>query len=136
MAELDSIEVYNPTDEDFTVRFNGEPYTLASHARREWAQYLALHVAKHLSDYILNKEVAIMVKKKTDNPHQPEVGQLVLHDNPKRRIALYDILGSKEHVELCINSFPFKGFIGEMSIYDSHVEKARSKRAESRPEEK
>lgn len=129
MAELDTIAVVNPTKEEFVVRFNGEPYRIEAGETRTWPKFLAFHVAKHLSDKIIGKDIAKVKAQKTDSPFRPQVGQLQLYDNPTRRIALYDILNDKLLVEECIKSYPFKGFIGEMKDYDDYVAKVREKAA-------
>lgn len=134
MAELDTIALTNPTDEDFSVNFNGEGYSVGAGATKPFPEFLAFHIAKHLSDKILGEEVKKLKMKKSENPFRPEIGQLMVYDNPKRRIALYQILGTKELVEECLNAFPHKGFIGEMSEYDAFVEKA-SKSAKKDEEE-
>lgn len=127
MAELDTIVLTNPTKADFTVRFNGEPYSIAAGAQKSFPQFLGFHIAKHLSDSMLAEAVVKLKKENSENPYKPEVGQLLVYDNPKRRIALYQILGSKELVESCMNSYPFKGFIGIMQDYDDYVAKVEAK---------
>jgi len=139
MAELDNISVTNPTEENFLVRYNGEPYQLSAGASKEFAQHLAIHMAKHLSDKILGEEI-VAYKKKRDSakgermPFDPKVAQMIVYDNPRRRIVLYDILGDKTHVEQVINAYPFKGFIGNISEYDEYV--AKKQKAGSSPVEK
>jgi hypothetical protein len=123
MAELDTIIVKNPLKEDFNVRFNGEPYTVKAGEEKTFPSFLAFHFAKHLSDKILSKEVEKIKKAKSDNPYRPEVGQLLLHDNVKRRMALYDVLRDKELVGHVIVAFNFKGLIGEMKEYEEYVDK-------------
>jgi hypothetical protein len=136
MAEFDTIPAHNPTEEDFTVRFNGEPYTIEAGGVRQWVIAVALHYAKHFSDYILRGEFA---KKRTpkaykDNPklreHDPEKIQYLMLDNPQRRIALYRILKNKVAVEDVIKKYPqFKyketrnefSFIGDLKEYDDFV---------------
>lgn len=123
MAELDTINVFNPTNEDFSVRFNGEMYSIGKQSEKAFPQFLGFHVAKHLSDAVMKPDIIKLKAKKSDNPYMPQVGQLVIHDNVVRRKALYDILRDKQLVQTCIESFPFKGFIGEMSEYDEYVAK-------------
>lgn len=124
MAELDVCFVSNPTGENFVVRFNGELYTVPPEGKH-FPQFLSFHIAKHLSDSLLSTELIKLKQatKKMDNPYNPAVAQLQVYDNPKRRIALYDILGTKELVQACINSYPFKDFIGDMKEYDEYVAK-------------
>ena len=122
MADFDSIAVHNPLKEPFMVRFNGEPYTLQAGETRMWPAFLAYHVAKHLSNEILAPEIAKIKRASGDNPYRPAHAQLMVYDNPSRRISLYDILGSKAEVENCIKAFNFKGFIGDMRDYEEHVE--------------
>lgn len=131
MAELDTLYVTNPTSDDFTVNFNGEPYTVGAGEKKSYPEFLGFHIAKHLSDKILREEIAKIRKKQTENPFRPQVGQLMVYDNPKRRIALYDILGDKTLVERCINAFPMKDFIGEIEEYDEYVEKQTEKAAKA-----
>ena len=138
MAELDTINLRNPFHEDFTVNFNGEPYAIKHGETKTYPKFLAFHIAKHLSNRILGEEVIKLKAIKSDNPYRPEVAQLMIYDNPSRRIALYDILGSKERVEECIKTMNLKGFIGEMHIYDASVERKerRTKEATSQGTEK
>lgn len=138
MAELDTILIKNPTKEEFQVRFNGEMYKLQALEERAYPEFLAFHIAKHLSDKMLGKDVAKLKAKNKDNPYNPLVGQMMVYDNPQRRMYLFDIFNSKEKVEACVNAYPFKGFIGEVSEYDAYVEKAlapapikKSKKAET-----
>lgn len=123
MAEFDTTKVTNPTDSDFSVNFNGEQYTIGAGESKSFPEFLAFHIAKHLSDKMLGKDVERAKKKETENPFNPRVGQLLVYDNPERRMRLFDILGTKEKVEACINAYPFKGFIGEMEKYDDYVKK-------------
>lgn len=49
------LRVFNPTPKDFTVNFNGKPYTVKSaDYSKELPQHIAVHVAKHLVDKIMN----------------------------------------------------------------------------------
>lgn len=127
MAELDTVSVHNPLDHEFQVRFNGEIYTLPANSSRQYPQFLAFHIAKHLSDSMLRPEAEKTRKSNKENPYNPALGQLIVYDNPKRRIALYDIFGSRELVDECIANYPFKGFIGEISEYEEYVAKAEKK---------
>lgn len=126
MAELDTIGILNPTKEEFVGKFNGESYPLAAGAEKAFPEFLAFHLAKHLSDKMLSEEVEKIRKAQKDDPYRPQVGQMMVYDNPKRRIALYDIFRSKEKVQQCIESYPFKAFIGEMAEYDDYVSKAEA----------
>lgn len=136
MAELDTIEVYNPLDTDFTVNFNGEPYTVLAGKSRPFPIFLALHIGKHLSDKMLAKDIEKLKKSKTENPFRPENAQLMIHDNPMRRKYLYDIFSSEVAVEDCIKSHPFKGFIGDMQEYLDYARKPKKEVAEKAPKGK
>lgn len=125
MAELESIQIFNPSDEDFTQNFNGEAYTVPAKGAKSYPVFLAYHIAKHLSDKLLLPEL-IKIKEehskaKNVNPFNPKTAQLMVYDNPKRRIALYECLKSKQHVQTLIEKYPFKAFIGEMNQYDDFV---------------
>lgn len=131
MAELDTILVANPTSEDFEVRFNGERYVLKAGEITQKPQFLARHIAKHLSDKMLQEKVIEMRKgyeKKKEKMPDVLQTQVVMYDNPDRRITLYQILRSKEEVERTVKAYPqFKqmdgkdNFIGEMKTYDDFV---------------
>jgi len=127
MAEFDTTSITNPMKEDFAVNFNGERYEIGAGEEKSFPEFLAFHVAKHLSDKMLGEEIEKVKKADKENPFNPRVGQLLVYDNPQRRMRLYDILGSKEKVEACINAYPFKGFIGELDEYDEYVAKNTSK---------
>ena len=126
MAELDTLRLVNPTKKDFEVRFNGELYKVGAGEEKSYPEFLAFHIAKHLSDEMLRVEIEKIRKQQSENPYRPQVGQLMVYDNAKRRIALYNILGSKTKVEDCIQSYPFKAFIGEMNEYDEYVAKVET----------
>lgn len=121
MAEFDTTSITNPMKEDFAVNFNGERYEIGAGEQKSFPEFLAFHIAKHLSDKMLNDEVQKIKNADKENPFNPRVGQMLVYDNPQRRMRLYDILGSKARVEACINAYPFKGFIGELEEYDNYV---------------
>jgi len=122
--EFDSIEVVNPLDEEFTVRFNGQPYKLDAEERRSFPYFLGFHIAKHLSDKMLQPDLQKIKKEKGGNGEfNPKNAQLMVYDNPRRRMTLYEILGKEELVQACIEAFPFKAFIGEMKEWTQFLEK-------------
>ncbi len=121
MAEFDTVEIFNPLDEEFIVRWNGEPYRLDGGERRTFPTFLALHIAKHLSDKVLAPEVLKIKAEETTNPYRPSNAQLMVYDNPKRRIALYKILRNRELVEQAVKAAEYKGFVGNMKDYDDYV---------------
>lgn len=122
MAELDTCSIKNPSKEDFSARFNGELYTVRAGESKTYPKYLVYHLAKHLSNQLMDKEVRVLIAQyEKDSPYVPQVGALMNHDNPTRRKYLYDILGSKAEVESCLQQLQFKSFIGEMREYDKYV---------------
>ncbi len=127
MAEFETIQVTNPTKDDFSVRFNGEMYSLPAGATTSYPKFLAFHMSKHLSNKMMEKEAQKLRIEFKESVYVPQESALMNHDNPSRRIAFYDILGSKARVEECVNAIPFKAFIGEMSVYDAHVSKKEAK---------
>src|SRR3990167_10738018 len=112
MAELDTITLNNPTTEDFTWNYNGEPYTIKAGEQKNFAQYVGFDLAKHLSSKMMNDEVTPEQKK--DRAIELELAHRMVYDNPRRRIALYKILKSKDLVQALVKAYPFKGFVGEM----------------------
>lgn len=136
VSEYETVEVYNPTDEEFISTFNGQRYRLGSKAVKQYPTFLAFHIAKHLSDSMLFPDLAKFKKdKKNSGAEDPRNGQLMIYDNVKRRQTLFDVLRSKELVQKCILAFPFKGFVGEMSEYDEYVEKQTAKKEKSSKKE-
>jgi len=109
MAKLDQISVENYTDRDFEVRFDSEVYHLEAGEKRTENQFLARHMAKHLSDremeIIYAKEEAKYKKKKEEVPTGMKT-RICQYDNPARRIALYKILRSKKQVEQVLTDYP------------------------------
>lgn len=128
--EYDTIEVFNPMKEDFTVRFNGEPYLLKTGEVKLYPHFLAFHIAKHLSDKMLIPDLEKITKESGLN-YNPKNGQLMIHDCLRRRETLYDILRSRDNVATCITVFPFKGFIGEMAEFDAYIAKQEEKKAKA-----
>ncbi len=125
--DLSAVYITNPTSEDFTWNYNGEPYTIKAGATTPYAKPVAFHLAKHLSTQMIVGEVeAKMLKKETENKNAPihvKISQLSIYDTHERRIALYKILKNAQTVVELISRYPFKGFIGEMGEYQKFVEK-------------
>jgi hypothetical protein len=133
-SEYETIEITNPTKEDFSCRFNGEMYSLHAGASRSYPRFLAFHIAKHLSNRMLQGEMDKLQKKHGEtNPFVPQIGILMNHDNPQRRAVLFDIFGSKEGVESCLAQLQFKSFVGDMSEYDAYVSKKTKKSEPAAP---
>lgn len=133
MSELDlsSVEITNPTSEDFTWRYNGTPYTVKAGEKKAFAKPVAFHLSKHLSSKMITAEAqSKMTKADALNSNaaiHTKIAQLGTYDTPERRIALYKIFGGVEYVTEVITHYPFKGFIGEMSLYQDFVEKQAPK---------
>jgi len=127
MAELDIVELQNPTKEDFVQKYNGEPYTLKAGERRTFSKHVGLHIAKHLAMKMVDSELLSKAPKKDlDNPNSRVnivLAQSQTHDTPLLRMQLYKILGDKTLVEYTIGSYPFKGIIGDIREYDDFVTK-------------
>lgn len=119
MAELDTIRLKNPTNKDFTWKYNGEPYTIKANEEKAFAKFVGFHLAKHLSSQMMNDEVPAEDKK--DPNKSLELAHRMVYDNPRRRIALYKILQDTGLVQEVIKAYPFKGFVGEMSEYEEFV---------------
>lgn len=133
MAEFDIVKISNPTSEDFTWNYNGEPYTVKAGETKEFSKHVGFHLAKHLSSKMIDVEFVEKNKKffygnAQQDPRvrqvQAEHAQLMVFDNPKRRIALYKIMGEEKLAQDVIAAYPFKGFIGEMKEYIDFVAKA------------
>jgi hypothetical protein len=127
MAELDIINVFNPTSEDFTHGFNGEDYTIEAGKIRPLSQYVGFHLAHHLAKKMVEAEITKAEKK--NNP--TILSQRQVYDNPWLRVALYKILKSTDLVQQVISVYPYKGFIGDMGIYEKFVAKEESQSKDS-----
>lgn len=125
--DLSAVNITNPTSEDFTWNYNGEPYTIKAGATTPFAKPVAFHLAKHLSTQMVVSPLQEgMSKKDIDNKNAPvhvKISQLSIYDTHERRIALYKILKNAQTVVELISRYPFKGFIGEMGEYQKFVEK-------------
>ena len=135
MAELDTIVLTNPTEEDFTQHYNGEPYLLEANSTKAFAKFVGYHIAKHLSSRMIQNELnKKLAKDKALNQNQKAsvLSQAMVYDNPQRRITLYQILKDKLVVQEVIKAYPFKGFIGEMSEYEKFVAEQEPKSVEAK----
>ena len=129
--DLSVVSITNPTSDDFSWRYNGELYTIKAFEKGSFAKPVAYHLAKHLSTKMVSDEALKGVAKKDmDNPNAQihvKVSQLHTYDTHERRIALYEILKDSQKVLEVIQRYPFKGFIGDMALYQSFVEKLEAK---------
>lgn len=139
MAELDQIRITNPTDEDITTYYNGEPYSLKAREERTEPQHLARHMAKQISDREVQNEVNEMWQKslKTKTPLSDTLrAQYALNDNMIRRRWLYRCLRHKDQVLEVLKRYPqFKGFIGEENEFDMFVMQYEEEQKGSKKEE-
>ncbi len=129
-SEFDTLEVYNPMDVEFVCRFNGELYKLGAKSSKTYPQFLAFHIAKHLSDKLLEPELLALKRKndesKRPTAYNPRNAQLIIYDNVSRRKTLYNVFRDKELALLCIKQFPFKDFIGNVAEWEEYVLKAET----------
>ena len=145
-GSLTAQTVTNPTTEDFTQRYNGEPYTVKAGETINYAKNVSFHIAYHLSAKILREEFPWSKKKTVDekerNKEAVKFSQLLLYDNPKRRMALYKILHDVMAVQEAISKFPivYRGYLegghlGTMDEYRAYVEKAGGTFEVSKPKD-
>ena len=129
LRENDSVTIVNPTSEDFTWNFNGEPYTIRAGESKGFGMFTAFHLAKHLSSKMIDADFQVKIAKIKDKDEKRfamgELSQSLVFDGPKRRMALYKILRDEHLVEGVIKSYPFKGWIGDMNDYKNFVEKEK-----------
>lgn len=129
--DLSVVSITNPTSDDFSWRWNGELYTIKAGETAGFAKPVAYHLAKHLSTKMISDDALKGVAKKDmDNPNAQihvKVSQLHTYDTHERRIALYKILNDTQKVVETIQRSPSKGFIGDMALYQSFVEKLEAK---------
>lgn len=132
MDNLESIDITNPTEDDFTWRYNGIPYTVKAGETKAFARPVAYHLAKHLAIKMITEEASKKVTvKDRENPHAAvhvKISQLSTYDTPELRVALFQVLGNGDAVLDVVKRYPFKGFIGEMSLYENFVTKSAGKK--------
>lgn len=140
MAEFDSVTLTNPTSEDFSWRFNGELYTIKAKETKSFSKYCGFHLAKHLSTKMIDEKNPQKNKKNATsqeiNIEAIRHSQLLMYDNPQRRIALYEILGDVQLVQELLMVYPFKAFIGEMKEYEDYVNSVKSRKGSSGEKDK
>lgn len=54
MAEK-KVNIFNPSDEDFTVNYCGNTYTIHAQELEEYLYPVAQHIKRHLADHIFNQ---------------------------------------------------------------------------------
>lgn len=129
--DLESVTIYNPTTENFSKRWNGELYSVLAGETKAYASPVSFHLAKHLSTKMMESEFPWKKKYANDQEREREsvrFSQLMIFDNPKRRIALFKILRDVKAVEDVVAAYPFKGFLesevaGTMEEYKDFVRK-------------
>ena len=135
LKEHDAIFITNPTNEDFSWKFGGETYMIPAGEIKSFSKFVTFHLAKHLSTQMITEDITHrMTKAEKDDRNAPvhlRIAQLVIYDTHERRMALYRLLGNKELVQTVIEAYPFKGFIGDMGVYDKFVEKQMQEFLES-----
>lgn len=58
LAELNkdkTLRIYNPSTDDFTVKYEGKEYSIGALDMQEYPYHIANHIKKHLADYILHE---------------------------------------------------------------------------------
>ena len=127
LKEHDAVFLKNPTDENFAWKFNGQEYNVKAGEIKSFSKFVTFHLAKHLSTKMITESVERkLTKKQLENRNDPvhtQLSQLNIYDTHERRIALFKILGNEFLVEQVISQYPFKGFIGDMSVYKDFVQK-------------
>ncbi len=86
---LESKAVYNPMDEDFTGYYDGDSYVIPAGKSKEFPEFLAYHLAKHLSKYIVKNKWEIKIQKEAIGQIAPDVAKAVpTSDLQKMMMAL------------------------------------------------
>ena len=131
--DLSSVTIINPTSEDFTWNFNGEPYTVKADESAAFAKPVSYHLARHLATKMIIEEAKGKLTKKqiadVRDPIHVKISQLQVYDTPERRIALYKILRNEDNVMQLLMRYPYKGTIGDLEEYKQFVEKEKAKEA-------
>lgn len=69
--EKKNILIYNPLKEDFTWKYDGDPYTIPSQENKSFKTSLAKHLGKHLVDAYLNTKDKNYPRKKAEKLVMP-----------------------------------------------------------------
>lgn len=80
----DLTNIYNPTDEDFTWQFGGIDYTVKAKESRLLPRHLCQHIAKHLTDKILQEKYNVP-NTLADTPIRRKVLSEILVDESKEK---------------------------------------------------
>jgi len=59
----DEIKIYNPTDADYPIRYNGYVWTVKAMQDLIVPRYIAMHYLKHMTDALILKESAELVER-------------------------------------------------------------------------
>lgn len=89
-TSLEQTVIYNPSDKDFTCNWDGKPYKVQAKSTASFPEFLANHIAKHLTEKILYSKVEEKLRVKIKElrrtgsfePPEPDGG----HALPKQDI--------------------------------------------------
>jgi len=59
----DEIKIFNPTDQDYTIRYGGYVWTIKKQSDLIVPRYIALHYLQHMTDALILKESDELVEK-------------------------------------------------------------------------
>ena len=69
--------VYNPLNENFTHSWDGTPYTIPAGEVRDFPEFLAYHLAKHLAQKIVSKKWEFRIKKDAIGQITPDTAKAI-----------------------------------------------------------
>lgn len=90
----DQLWVMNPTDDEFSVKWSGNNYTVQAHQKIIWPRFLAEHFAKKLADKILmeKEEAHWQAYKKSGQPKSEYMAPSYLNSKRERPPVVESIL--------------------------------------------
>lgn len=76
-TSLEPTKIFNPLDEDFTWAFDGKPYTIPAKSTKEFPEFLARHIAKHLAQKIVYSNAYKEIEEKAKGQLTPDTAKAV-----------------------------------------------------------
>ena len=86
--KLDLMEVYNPTQESYTVLWDRVPHTVDTNETKLMQRFLANHFCKHLTDREIQREDAKHIDPKTGKAMKASINNEDLRDQWRDKIII------------------------------------------------
>jgi len=128
-TSYDQTVIYNPMDEDFVCNWDGKPYTIGADATASFPEFLAYHIAKHLTEKILYSKVEKKIAEKVKElnrtgsvaPAEPTGGKSL----PKKDVAeMMAVILSGEKGKEAFSALQNEGVVDISTVAEPAIEVA------------